>query len=220
MRTRVKLCGFTRAEDIAAAVTHGADAIGLVFASQSPRAVSLDQAGALAAGVPAFVTLVGLFVDAEPELVRAVLAQVPLAALQFHGVEPPDYCQAFARPWIKAIAVRAQVDLARAARDYQGAAGLLLDTYDPHLAGGTGRCFDWSLVPEWLARRGILAGGLRAENVAGAIARVRPHAVDVSGGIEQAKGIKDGAKISAFMQEVAHGDRLRASAGSGPGERR
>ncbi|WP_040858711.1 phosphoribosylanthranilate isomerase [Thiorhodovibrio frisius] len=209
MRTRVKLCGLTRVQDIEAAVTHGADAIGLVFYDKSPRAVTVEQARALAAAVPAFVTLVGLFVNAEPSLVRAVLAQVPLGALQFHGTEPPELCQAFERPWIKAIAVREGLDLAQAAKDYQGAASLLLDTYDPKRAGGTGRCFDWELVPEWLARRSILAGGLSADNVAAAISQVRPHAVDVSGGIEQGKGLKDSEKISAFMQEVANGDQSR-----------
>ncbi|WP_328988047.1 phosphoribosylanthranilate isomerase [Thiorhodovibrio winogradskyi] len=209
MRTRVKLCGLRHPRDIEAAVTHGADAIGLVFFDKSPRAVAVEQARALAAAVPAFVTLVGLFVNAEPTLVRAVLARVPLGALQFHGTEPPDYCQAFERPWIKAIAVREGTDLSRAAKDYQGAASLLLDTYDPNKAGGTGRCFDWELVPEWLARRSILAGGLSPENVALAIARVRPHAVDVSGGIERDKGLKDSEKISAFMQEVANGDQFR-----------
>ncbi|MBK1649599.1 phosphoribosylanthranilate isomerase [Rhabdochromatium marinum] len=209
MRTRVKLCGFTRAPDIEAAVVHGADAIGLVFYDQSSRAVGIEQARALAAAVPAFVSLVGLFVNAEPDWVRTVLAQVPLGALQFHGREAPEYCQAFQRPWIKAIAVREDLDLARVAQEYQGAASLLLDTYDPHQAGGTGRCFNWALVPAWLAQRSILAGGLTAENVATAITRVRPHAVDVSGGIEQGRGLKDQTKIATFMQEVANGDQSR-----------
>ena len=209
MRTRVKLCGLTRQQDIEAAVAHGADAIGLVFFDQSPRAVNAEQARSLAAVAPAFVTLVGLFVDAEPALVHAVLKRVPLGALQFHGAEPPDYCQAFARPWIKAVAVREGTDLARVAKDYQGAASLLLDTYHPSKAGGTGRCFDWDLVPAWLAPRSILAGGLTPDNVAAAITRVRPHAVDVSGGVERDKGIKDSARIQSFMQEVANGDQSR-----------
>ncbi|MBK5970599.1 MULTISPECIES: phosphoribosylanthranilate isomerase [Thiorhodovibrio] len=208
-RTRVKLCGLTREQDIQAAVAHGADAIGLVFYDKSARAVDVEQARALAATVPAFVTLVGLFVDADPALVQAVLKRVPLGALQFHGAEPPDYCCAFDRPWIKAVAVREGVDLARIDKDYQSAASLLLDTYDPKKAGGTGRCFDWDLVPAWLAPRSILAGGLTPENVAAAIAQVRPHAVDVSGGIEQDKGNKDSAKIQTFMQEVANGDQSR-----------
>jgi phosphoribosylanthranilate isomerase len=195
--------------DIDVAVSSGADAIGLVFYEPSPRAVTLEQARALAAAVPALVTTVGLFVDADPNLVRAVLGRVPLGTLQFHGSESPDYCQVFDRPWIKAIAVREGVDVQRRAREYQDAAALLLDTYDPGKAGGTGRAFDWDLIPDGLAPRTILAGGLTSENVAAAIARVRPHAVDVSGGIEQDKGLKDPDKIIAFMHEVAHGDQLR-----------
>lgn len=209
LRTRVKLCGLTRLSNIEAAVACGADAIGLVFYDPSPRAVDVEQARALTAAVPAFITTVGLFVDADPNLVRAVLGRVSLGALQFHGCEPPDYCQAFERPWIKAIAVREGVDLERRAREYQGAAALLLDTYDPSKAGGTGRAFDWELIPNWLAPRTILAGGLTPDNVAEAITRVRPHAVDVSGGIEAHQGVKDPEKIMAFMQEVAHGDQSR-----------
>lgn len=208
-RTRVKLCGLTRVEDIGPAVNCGADAIGLVFYDKSPRAVSLEQARGLAQAMPAFVTLVGLFVNAEPAFVERVLRQVPLGALQFHGQEPPDYCRAFDRPWIKAVAVRSGVDLVALQREFAGASALLLDTYDPKQAGGTGRCFDWDLIPARLASRSILAGGLTPENVAEAITRVRPYAVDVSGGIESAKGQKDAAKIAAFMQEVANGDTSR-----------
>jgi len=209
MRTRVKICGLTREQDVRDAVELGVDAIGLVFYPPSPRAVSPEAGAALAAAVPAFVTLVGLFVDAEPAAVRAVLQQVPLGALQFHGNEAPDYCAAFERPWIKAVAMRDGIDPLEQARRFSGAASLLLDTFDPRVAGGTGRRFDWDKVPPDLAPRVVLAGGLDADNVADAIACVRPHAVDVSGGVEASKGIKDRTMISEFMQGVRHGDQSR-----------
>jgi phosphoribosylanthranilate isomerase len=209
MRTRVKICGLTREQDVRSAVELGADAIGLVFHAPSPRAVSLDLAAALAATVPAFVTVVGLFVDAEPEAVRRVLRQVSLGALQFHGTEPPDYCAFFDRPWIKAVAMRDGIDPRVEAERYAGATSLLLDTFDARFAGGTGRRFDWDRVPAELASRIVLAGGLDAGNVAEAVVRVRPHAVDVGGGVEASKGIKDRNKIAEFMQGVRNGDQTR-----------
>jgi len=209
VRTRVKFCGLTRDEDIRAAVDLGVDAIGLVFHPASPRAVDIAQAERLAALVPAFVTLVGLFVDAGAERIREVLRRVPLGALQFHGRERPAACAEHGRPWVKALAMREGLDLATEAARYQGAASLLLDTYDPALAGGTGRRFDWDRVPPALAPDIILAGGLDAGNVADAIRFVRPHAVDVSGGIEAAKGIKDHRKMADFMQGVRDGDQTR-----------
>ena len=207
MRTRVKFCGLTRLADVDAAVALGVDAIGLVFHPASPRGVDAAQAAQLVAAVPAFVTTVGLFVDAEAERVRSVLEQVPLAALQFHGAEPADYCCSFGRPWIKSVAVRAGVDVKAEAQRFAGAGSLLLDTYDPALAGGTGRSFDWGLVPPEQAQRIILAGGLTAANVADAIRQLRPYAVDVSGGIEQAKGVKDPDKMTDFMKGVRDGDQ-------------
>jgi phosphoribosylanthranilate isomerase len=209
MRTRVKICGLTREQDVRSVVALGADAIGLVFHAPSPRAVSLELAAALAAQVPAFVTVVGLFVDAEPEAVRTVLRQVPLGALQFHGNEPPEYCAVFDRPWIKAVAMRDGIDPLEQARRYAGAASLLLDTFDARVAGGTGKRFDWDRVPADLAPRIVLAGGLDAGNVAEAVMRVRPYAVDVSGGVEASKGIKDRNKIAEFMQGVRNGDQTR-----------
>ena len=209
MRTRVKICGLTREQDVRSAVALGADAIGLVFHGPSPRAVSLELAAALAAQVPAFVTVVGLFVDAEPEAVRRVLRQVRLGALQFHGNEPPDYCGVFDRPWIKAVAMRDGIDPLEQARRYAGATSLLLDTFDAQVAGGTGKRFDWDRVPPELAPHIVLAGGLDAGNVADAVMRVRPHAVDVSGGVEASKGIKDRNKIAEFMQGVRNGDQTR-----------
>jgi len=205
-RTRVKICGLTRESDLVTAVAAGADAIGLVFHAPSSRTVTPEQARILVAALPPFVTGVGLFVDAEPDRVRSVLAQVPLAALQFHGDEPPAYCEAFHRPWIKAVRMRSGTDLRAAARYYDKACGLLLDTYDPATAGGTGRRFDWDRVPAWLAPEIILAGGLNRDNVAEAIRRVGPYALDVSGGVEVAPGVKDRAKIEAFLQGVRDGD--------------
>ncbi len=209
MRTRVKICGLTREQDVDAAVAAGADAIGFVFHPPSPRALSIAAAAALAARVPAFVTTAGLFVDAEVALVRNAMDQVQLGLLQFHGQEPPGYCRGFGRPWIKALAMRDGIDVEAAAADYHGAAALLLDTHDQALAGGTGRRFDWDLVPLALAPRIVLAGGLAPDNVAEAIDRVRPYAVDVSGGVERAKGLKDHSKINDFMQGVRDGDRRR-----------
>ena len=209
MRTRVKICGLTREEDVAAAVSAGADALGFVFHAPSPRAVDIDRAAMLARQVPAFVSVIGLFVDAPRALIEEAVRRVPLDAIQFHGQESPADCAGYGRPWIKALAMRAGVDVAAAAAEYHGAASLLLDAYDPALAGGTGRRFDWELVPGSLAPHIILAGGLDAGNVAAAIARVRPYAVDVSGGVEQAKGIKDHRKLNDFMQGVRDGDRRR-----------
>lgn len=207
MRTRVKFCGLTRSGDVDAAVAVGVDAIGLVFHPASPRAVGLDHAAKLVQTLPAFVTAVGLFVDAEADLVRSILERVQLGALQFHGRETPDYCCGFGRPWIKAVPVRADTDVSAEARRYGGAQSLLLDTFDPAIAGGTGRQFDWGLVPPSLAPKIVLAGGLRPDNVATAIRQVRPHAVDVSGGIEQGKGLKDPAKMYDFMKGVRDGDQ-------------
>lgn len=192
-----------------AAAELGADAIGLVFHAPSPRAVAIDQAIALCTCLPPFVTRVGLFVDAEPERVRATLEQVALDLLQFHGEESPAYCAAFRRPWIKAIRMRPGVDLKGLWERYGAAAGMLLDAYDPARAGGTGHCFDWDLVPADLAPHIVLAGGLDPGNVAQAIRQVRPYAVDVSGGVEAGKGLKDRHKMAAFMKGVNDGDRSR-----------
>jgi phosphoribosylanthranilate isomerase len=199
----------TREADVQAAGELGADAIGLVFYQPSPRAVTIDQAQRLMQVVPPFVTTVGLFVNAEPAFVSEVLSRLPLDALQFHGDEPPGYCASFHRPWLKALRVREELDVAAAADRYQGAAGLLLDTFDPQVAGGSGRRFDWELVPRAMAGAVILAGGLTPENVGEAVVRVRPYAVDASGGVEAAKGIKDRAKMSAFLKAVRDGDEAR-----------
>lgn len=196
---RVKICGITRPEDARAAAAAGADAIGLVFHPASPRAVSVAQACAILEALPPFVTSVGLFVDAVPETVAGVLARCPLDLLQFHGDEAPAYCGAFGRPYIKAIRMRGPLDLEAVALTYADARGLLLDAYAPAAAGGTGLTFDWSLIPGGLARPLVLAGGLHPGNVAEAVRRVRPYALDVSSGVEAAPGIKDAALIQAFV---------------------
>ncbi|WP_350297529.1 phosphoribosylanthranilate isomerase [Pseudomonas putida] len=199
---RSKICGITRIEDALAAAEAGADAIGFVFYAKSPRAVDVRQARAIIAELPPFVTTVGLFVNASRCELNEILEVVPLDLLQFHGDETPQDCEGYHRPWIKALRVRPGDDLEAACRLYAGARGILLDTYVPGVPGGTGEAFDWSLVPAPLGKPIILAGGLSADNVGQAIAQVKPYAVDVSGGVEQAKGIKDAAKIEAFMRAV------------------
>jgi phosphoribosylanthranilate isomerase len=204
--TRVKICGITRLEDALAAARLGAHAIGLVFYERSPRHVSIAQAAQLAAALPPFVSTVGLFVDADPAFVREVLAAVPLDLLQFHGDETPEYCAQFGRPYLKAIRVRAGVDLLQCAARYEGGRALLLDAHVEGIPGGTGATFDWKLIPAELPLPVILSGGLEASNVAAGVERVRPYAVDVSSGVEAAKGIKDAAKIAAFINEVKRVD--------------
>jgi phosphoribosylanthranilate isomerase len=200
--TRVKICGITRAEDLLAVADSGADAIGLVFYEKSPRHVSIEQAAKLVAVLPPFVTVVGLFVNADADYVREVLAAVSLDVLQFHGDETPQFCEQFGKPYLKAIRVKAGVDLLQCAALFHAAQGLLLDAYVEGIPGGTGASFDWALIPEHFPMPLILSGGLDVENVAAAIRQVRPYAVDVSSGVEAGKGIKDAAKIARFMQEV------------------
>lgn len=200
--TRVKICGITRVEDGLACAQLGADAIGLVFYAPSPRHVSVEQARAIMAALPPFITTVGLFVDAAAAEVSAVLTQLPLDMLQFHGSEIPDYCQGFSRPYLKAVRVKPGLDLVQYAAQYAHAKGLLLDAHVEGVAGGTGQAFDWNLIPAHLPLPVVLSGGLHPANVTEAIKRVQPAAVDVSSGVEATKGIKDAAKIAAFMQGV------------------
>ena len=199
---RSKICGITRVEDALAAAQAGADAIGLVFYAKSPRAVSGQQAREGIGAVPPFVTTVGLFVNASRCELNEILEAVPLDLLQFHGDETPEACDGYHRPWIKALRVRAGDDLEAECKRYARASGILLDTYVAGVPGGTGEAFDWTLVPGHLSKPIILAGGLNPHNVGAAIAQVRPYAVDVSGGVEQAKGIKDAARIDAFLDAV------------------
>ena len=205
MRTRVKICGITRAGDLRAAADAGADAIGLVFYPQSPRLLTREQAGALRRAVPPFVTCVALFVNAPREEVERVIEAVRPDALQFHGEETPAYCGQFGLPYIKACRVRPGVDLLEYLRPFSGASAWLADAYVEDY-GGAGRSFDWSAVPAERERPLILSGGLKRENVREAIRRVRPWGVDVSSGVEAAKGIKDAAKIAAFIAEVRNAD--------------
>lgn len=199
---RSKICGITRIEDALAAVEAGADALGFVFYSRSPRAVTVQQARAIIAALPPFISTVGLFVNASRGELNETLDAVPLDLLQFHGDETPEQCDGYHRPFIKALRVQAGDDIAAACRDYRQASGILLDAYVAGVPGGTGETFDWALIPQNLEKPIILAGGLTPENVAQAIAQVRPYAVDVSGGVEKAKGIKDHEKIRAFMNAV------------------
>lgn len=201
MATRIKICGFTRKEDLKAALEAGADAIGLVFYPSSPRYVDLATAAELARAVPPFVSIVGLFVNAEPASIRAALAAVPIHLLQFHGDEDEGFCRQFDRPYIKAARVRPGMDLLQYADRFPSAQAILLDAFVEGYGGG-GKVFDWTLIPPDLRKPLILSGGLDAGNVAAAITRVRPAAVDVSSGVEAARGIKDAEKIRAFIAAV------------------
>ena len=204
-RVRSKICGLTSVADALAAVDAGADAIGLVFYPPSKRAISLTQAQAIVRALPAFVSVVALFVDAKPEAVRQVLSALPLSVLQFHGQESAAYCQQFDFPYIKAVQVRPDLNLLEYANQYPQAQGLLLDAYVAGEAGGTGQRFDWALIPPNLPLPLILSGGLTPENVVDAIAQVRPYAVDVSSGVESAPGQKNVEKMQAFVNGVMHG---------------
>lgn len=213
-RTRIKLCGLSRPEDVEHAAALGADAIGLVFYPKSPRAVTVAQAAELARAVPPFVSVVGLFVNATAEEIEAVVREVPLTLLQFHGDETPAQCEALGRaarlPWLRAVRVgpsTQSADLVESALQYSKARGLLFDTLVPDY-GGSGKVFDWSLIPAELARRAVLSGGLNAQNVGDATRQLRPFAVDVSSGIEVpgAKGVKDHARMAAFVRAVRAAD--------------
>ncbi|MBZ0145411.1 MAG: phosphoribosylanthranilate isomerase [Rhodocyclaceae bacterium] len=204
-RTRIKVCGITRPEDARAAVEFGADALGLVFYAPSPRCVTVEQAWEIARIVPPFITLVGLFVNETKLTVRRVMEAVPIQLLQFHGDEEESFCRSFHAPYIKAARVRPGLDLVKYAESYPSAQGLLLDAYVEGYGGG-GKPFDWSLIPPGLPLPLILSGGLDADNVTEAVRRVRPWAVDVSSGVEAAKGIKDAGKIAAFIAGVKHAD--------------
>ncbi|MDC0661872.1 phosphoribosylanthranilate isomerase [Marinobacter sp. SS21] len=207
MKTRIKICGISRVEDALAAAEAGADAIGLVFYDPSPRAVSTELARIIADSVPAFVSVVGLFVNPDPAYVRQVTDQVSLDLLQFHGDESAAFCSQFDRRWIKAVRVQREEDVVAAFDRYAEAAGILVDAYDPQLYGGTGKSFDWRMIPKQRPLPLILAGGLNSDNVARAVAEVHPWAVDVSGGVEVRKGEKDLSRITAFINEVHRVDK-------------
>lgn len=205
MRTRVKICGITRPQDGVAAAQAGADAIGLVFYPPSPRFLSVERAREIRDALPPFVQAVALFVNADAAQVAQVIGRVHPALLQFHGEEAPGFCAQFGLPFIKAARVAQGVDLLEYLRPFAAASGWLLDAHVEEY-GGVGASFDWSLVPARLERPLILSGGLKRENVGVAVRRVRPWAVDVSSGVESAKGIKDAARIAAFIAEVRNAD--------------
>ena len=206
MRTRVKICGITRAQDAQAAAAEGADAIGLVFYRPSPRYVSAEQAREITMQTPPFVATDGVFVNPSREEVEQAISASGATLLQFHGDESPDFCSSFSRPYIKAARIRPGLDLIKYLSPYSAARAWMLDAFHHDLWGGTGGAFDWSLVPARMARPIILSGGLTTNNVADAIRRVRPYAVDVSSGVEASKGIKDAARIAAFIGAVEHED--------------
>lgn len=196
--TRIKICGLTRAEDMQVAIEAGADALGLVFYPPSPRFIDPEQAVRLAGMAPPFVSVVGLFVNAEARQVSELLAAVPIHLLQFHGDEDEAYCRQFGRPYIKAARMRPGLDLLQYAASFPSAQAILVDAFVEGYGGG-GKSFDWNLIPNGMSKPLVLSGGLDADNVGEAIRRVRPAAVDVSSGVEAAKGIKDADKIRSFI---------------------
>lgn len=202
MRTRIKICGITRVEDAIFAAEQGVDAIGLVFYPLSPRFVSIAQAKAIADVLPPFVSIVALFVNPTSAEIKQVLTSVPVDLLQFHGDEDEATCVQYGLPYLKAIRVKSGTNLIQYAQDFTSAKALLLDTYSDAAFGGTGKAFDWKVIPKKMPKPIILAGGLNAENVQQAIEQVEPYAVDVSGGVEQSKGIKDPVKIAQFVSAV------------------
>ena len=205
MRTRIKICGITRPGDAVAAAQAGADAIGLVFYPPSPRFLNVERAREIRDALPPFVQAVALFVNPDAAQVAQAIGRVHPALLQFHGEETPDFCAQFGLPYVKACRVTQGVDLLKYLRTFSTASGWLLDAHVEEY-GGVGASFDWSLVPARLERPLVLSGGLTRENVGEAVRRVRPWAVDVSSGVESSKGIKDAAKIAAFIAEVRNAD--------------
>lgn len=199
---RVKICGITNIEDAMAVIDAGAEALGLVFYAASPRAVAMEQARAIAFAAGPFSVVTGLFVDADPEFVNAVLKHVPLQLLQFHGNETLAYCESFARPYMKAIRMRPELDVVAAIAEYPSASGILLDAYRPGVPGGTGETFDWARVPQQSVKPLVLAGGLTSANVAEAFRATQVYGVDVSGGVELAPGKKDHGKITSFINNA------------------
>ena len=208
MRTRVKICGFTRVDEAVYAAHLGVDAIGLLFYPHSPRHVEIDQAARIVKTLPAFVSVVALFVNEQEARIREVLAQVAIDCIQFHGNEPAEACRIYGKRYIKAVGMKDGVSIPAMALEYHDAAGLLLDTYHPGAKGGTGSCFDWELIPKQCTLPLILAGGLDATNAKQAVETVKPYALDVSSGVEASKGIKDSLKMAAFIKQVNEGDRV------------
>lgn len=206
MRTRIKICGVRSVAQAQFAADAGADAIGLVCYQPSPRYVGIEQAREIARALPPFVTSVALFVNPTQQEVEAVLARCPISLLQFHGDEDASFCEGFGLPYLKAFRVKAGMNLLEYAASYESAAGWLFDAHSDALYGGTGKSFDWNLIPRGLQRPLVLSGGLNPDNVAAAIKQLRPWAVDVSSGVESAKGQKDERLITAFIAGVCNAE--------------
>ena len=209
MRTRTKICGFTRVDDAIAAAKLGVDAIGLVFYPPSPRNIDLGQAIEIVNALPAFITVVALFVDEKEERIKNILSQVSIDCIQFHGNEVAADCRIYNKSYIKAIRMKQGLDIMEISKDYQDASALLLDAYHPRIQGGSGSQFDWDLIPENNSLPIILAGGLDDRNAEQAVKKVSPYALDISSGVEITKGIKDVAKMAAFIEAIKEGDRLK-----------
>ncbi len=207
MRTRVKICGFTQVQDAVNAANLGVDAIGLVFYPPSPRHVSIEKAIEIVKALPAFVTVVALFVDETEAQIREVLNNVAIDCIQFHGDETVEQCRLYNKPYMKAIRMKPELDIMALAEEYYDASALLLDAYHPGIKGGSGSKFDWDLIPDNCSLPVILAGGLQVDNATQAVQSVKPYALDVSSGVESSKGIKDVAKMAAFIQAIKEGDR-------------
>ena len=205
-RTRIKICGIREPQHARIAADAGADAIGLVFYADSPRHVDHERAAAIARELPPYVMAVGLFVNADADAVWAILDDVPLDLLQFQGDEPPEFCEGFGRPYVRAVRMEAGTDLIECRRRFSGAKALLVDAHVPGQRGGTGQVFDWGKIPSNHPAPLILSGGLTAQNVGRAIREVRPWAVDVSSGVESSRGVKDPAKIVEFIRSVRSED--------------
>ena len=207
MRTRVKICGFTRIEDAVEAANLGVDAIGLVFYPPSPRHVEIEQAIQIVNALPAFATVVALFVDEQEARIREILQRVPIDRLQFHGDEPAKTCRIYGKRYIKAVSMKDNIDIQALTLEYHDADGLLLDAYHPDAKGGTGSQFDWALIPQHCTLPIILAGGLDETNAKLAVQTVRPYALDISSGVELKKGVKDSLKMAAFIKQVNESDK-------------
>lgn len=205
-RTRIKICGITHPDDALVAVEAGADAIGLVFYEPSPRSVSVAQAAKICSVIPAFVSVVALTVDATPASMQTITSELPIDLLQFHGQEAPEQCEAAGYPYIKAIRMKPELDIAKEIDRFATARSILLDTYRQGVPGGTGESFDWNLIPKQRLSRIVLAGGLTPDNISDAVAQFRPYAVDVSGGVEVSAGSKDKDKVVEFIKGVQRAD--------------
>ncbi len=208
MRTRVKICGFTQEQDAVVAAKLGVDAIGLVFYPPSPRHVSIEKAAKIISALPAFVTVVALFVDEKESRIHEVLNNISIDCIQFHGDESADACRIYNKPYIKAVRMRQELDVLKIAMQYQDASALLLDAYHPGLQGGSGKQFDWDLIPVNCTLPVVLAGGLQESNIKQAVGSVRPYALDVSSGVETGKGIKDAAMMTALFRKIDESNRL------------